>query len=81
MFFIIYYLIIGKLSLGNLSGPIGIYNIVGESAKAGFINVIYLIGYICVNVVLNVWGGSHFFEKMAGIFGGRKWLRLFSAKG
>lgn len=50
MFYIIYYLVIGKLSLNSLSGPIGIYNIVGESAKAGFINVIYLIGYICVNV-------------------------------
>ncbi|MEG0826562.1 MAG: RIP metalloprotease RseP [Bacilli bacterium] len=50
MFYIIYYLVIGKLSISSLSGPIGIYNIVGESAKAGFINVIYLIGFLCVNV-------------------------------
>lgn len=47
---IIFYLITGKLSLNNLSGPVGIYNIVGESAKAGFINIIYLIAYLCVNV-------------------------------
>ena len=47
---IIFYLITGKLSLSNLSGPVGIYNIVGESAKAGFINIIYLIAYLCVNV-------------------------------
>ena len=47
---IIAYLITGKLSLNNLSGPVGIYNIVGESAKAGLINIIYLIAYLCVNV-------------------------------
>lgn len=47
---IIFYLITGKLSLSNLSGPVGIYNIVGESAKAGIINVIYLIAYLCINV-------------------------------
>lgn len=50
MFIIISYLFTGKLSLSNLSGPIGIYNIVGESAKAGLINVIYLIGYLSINV-------------------------------
>ena len=47
---IIFYLITGKLSLSNLSGPVGIYNIVGESAKAGLINIVYLIAYLCVNV-------------------------------
>ena len=50
MFKIIFYLVTGKLSLSNLSGPVGIYNIVGESAKAGLINIIYLIAYLCVNV-------------------------------
>ena len=47
---IIFYLITGRLSLSNLSGPVGIYNIVGESAKAGLINIVYLIAYLCVNV-------------------------------
>ena len=50
MFNIIGYLCTGKLSLSSLSGPVGIYEVVGESAKYGFINVVYLVGYICVNV-------------------------------
>lgn len=47
---IISYLFTGKLSLSSLSGPIGIYNIVGQSAEAGLINIIYLIGYLSINV-------------------------------
>lgn len=55
MIMIIAYLITGKLSLSSLAGPIGIYNLVGESAKAGLINLVYLIGYLCVNVgVINI---------------------------
>ena len=50
MFIIISYLFTGKLSLSNLSGPVGIYNIVGQAAEAGLINVIYLIGYLSINV-------------------------------
>lgn len=50
MFDIIAYLCTGKLSISSLSGPVGIYEVVGESAKKGLINVVYLIGYICVNV-------------------------------
>ncbi len=50
MIYTIFYLCTGKISLSNLSGPVGIYQVVGESAKYGFINVVYLIGYICVNV-------------------------------
>lgn len=47
---IIKYLITGKLSLDNLAGPVGIFNVVGESAKAGIISILYLIAYLCVNV-------------------------------
>ena len=55
MILIIGYLITGKLSLTSLSGPVGIYTIVGESAKAGLINLVYLVGYLCVNVgVINI---------------------------
>ena len=55
MILIIGYLVTGKLSLGSLAGPVGIYNIVGESAKAGLINLVYLVGYLCVNVgVINI---------------------------
>lgn len=76
MIHIILYLITGKLSLNTLSGPVGIFNVVSESAKAGFINIIYLIGYLCVNVgVINLIplpafdGGRLFFmiiEKITG---------------
>lgn len=55
MYITILYLCTGKLSLSNLAGPIGIYNIVGESAKAGFVNLIYLTGYLSINVgVINL---------------------------
>lgn len=50
MFFVIWYLITGKISLTNLSGPIGIFTIVGETAKEGLINLVYLMAIISVNV-------------------------------
>lgn len=46
----ILFLVTGKLSLNNLSGPIGIYNVVGEVSKTGLLNVLYLIAYLCINV-------------------------------
>ena len=55
MYKILYYLITGRLSFDNLSGPIGIFTIVGDAAHSGFINVIYLIAYLCINVaVINI---------------------------
>ena len=55
MFLTIWYLITGKVSLSNLSGPIGIYSIVEQSTELGFINVIYLMGYLSLNVgVMNL---------------------------
>ena len=55
MLMIIGYLCTGKLSLSSLSGPIGIYKIVGASAKNGLINLVYLTGYLCVNVgIINI---------------------------
>ena len=50
MLSIVGYLIIGKLKLNNLSGPVGIFQVVGEARAAGFINVIYLLGYLSLNV-------------------------------
>ena len=40
----------GKLGINSLSGPVGIYNVVGEQSKLGFQNVIYLTAYISINV-------------------------------
>ena len=50
MFLIIINLFTGKLGISSMSGPVGIFNVVGESAKAGFINLIYLVGFISLNV-------------------------------
>lgn len=55
MFLTIWYLITGKVGLSNLSGPVGIYSVVEQSAKLGFINVIYLTGYLSLNIgVMNL---------------------------
>lgn len=40
----------GKVSLGNISGPVGIYSIIGDSAKAGFSSILYLIAFLSINV-------------------------------
>ena len=40
----------GKLEVKQLSGPVGIYNIVGSQSKAGIQNVLYLIALLSVNV-------------------------------
>lgn len=40
----------GNLGINSLSGPLGIYNVVGEQSKQGFENVIYLAAYISINV-------------------------------
>lgn len=50
MVFTVFYLITGDISLNMLSGPIGIFNVVGQSAKAGFSNVVSLLCLICINV-------------------------------
>ena len=50
MIYIIGYLFMGKLSLNSLAGPVGIFQVVGETAKAGFLNIIYLIAFMSINV-------------------------------
>lgn len=50
MVLVIFYLITGTLTLSSLAGPIGIFNIVGDAAKFGFLNILYLNALISVNV-------------------------------
>lgn len=50
MFKVIGNLFTGNLGINSLSGPVGIYNVVGEQSKQGFENVIYLCAYISINV-------------------------------
>ena len=44
------YLVTGGISLNQLSGPVGIYSVVGESSKGGLSNILYLIAYLSINV-------------------------------
>lgn len=44
------YLFTGGIKLSQLSGPVGIYSIVGEQSQAGFMNVLYLIAFLSINV-------------------------------
>lgn len=43
-------LFIGKLSLNSLSGPVGMYSVVGESIQYGFNSIIFLTAYLSVNL-------------------------------
>ena len=52
MWLIIISLIKGSLSLSALSGPVGIYTVVGESAKLGFQNIVYLTAYLSINLAV-----------------------------
>lgn len=48
-------LITGKLSLDNLSGPVGMYTVVGTVAKYGIANIIFLTAYLSINLgVMNI---------------------------
>ncbi len=40
----------GNLSVKQLSGPVGIYNVVGSQSKAGLHSVLYLIALLSINV-------------------------------
>lgn len=50
MYTIIISLITGALGINSLSGPVGIYSVVGDSAKAGFDSILYLIAFLSINV-------------------------------
>lgn len=40
----------GGIKLNQLSGPVGIYSIVGEQSKGGLANILYLIAFLSINV-------------------------------
>lgn len=52
MWLIIASLFTGKLGLSSLSGPVGMYTIVGESAKVGFQSIMYLTAYLSLNLAV-----------------------------
>lgn len=50
MFVTIKALFTGKVGINSLSGPVGIYSVVGQYRKAGIENVFYLLAYLSINV-------------------------------
>ena len=40
----------GGISISQLSGPVGIFSIVGDQSSAGIMNIIYLIAFLSINV-------------------------------
>ena len=45
----------GGVSVKDLSGPVGIYTVVGESRKAGVQYVLYLLAYLSINLgIMNI---------------------------
>ncbi len=50
MFITVESLITGGVSVKQLSGPVGIYNIVGEQSKAGLSSILYLMAFLSINV-------------------------------
>lgn len=50
MFIVIVNLFTGNLGLNSLSGPVGIYGVVGESLGAGIQQIIYLIAFLSINL-------------------------------
>lgn len=49
------YLFNGRAKVNDLSGPVGIFSLVGEQAKQGLESILYLTAYLSINVgVLNL---------------------------
>ena len=40
----------GHVKLNQLSGPVGIYSVVGEQSRAGLANILYLLAFLSINV-------------------------------
>lgn len=50
MFVTVEYLFTGKVKINQLSGPVGIYQIVGTQAKSGLSSILFLMAYLSINV-------------------------------
>jgi len=55
MFVVLGSLFTGSVELNQLSGPVGIYSVVGEQSKAGIASLLYLTAFLSINVgVINL---------------------------
>ena len=50
MFITVGYLFTGGIHLNQLSGPVGIYSVVGQQRSAGLANILYLMAFLSINV-------------------------------
>ena len=50
MVYILKYLFTGKIGMGSLAGPIGIYTVVDEVSRNGLWDVMYLTAFIAINL-------------------------------
>ena len=50
MFVTVWYLFTGGIRLNQLSGPVGIYSVVGQQRTAGLANILYLTAFLSINV-------------------------------
>lgn len=50
MFITVESLFTGGVKVNQLSGPVGIYSIVGEQSRAGFASIMYLMAFLSINV-------------------------------
>ena len=50
MFITVGYLFTGRISLNQLSGPVGIYSVVGQTRTSGLANILYLMAFLSINV-------------------------------
>lgn len=44
------YLFTGGISLSQLSGPVGIFSVVGDQSSGGIMNILYLVAFLSINV-------------------------------
>lgn len=55
MYITLAHLFTGGVKLNQLSGPVGIYSVVGEQSKAGIASLLYLTAFLSINVgVINL---------------------------
>ncbi len=85
MFLIIGSLFTHKLSLDALSGPVGMYTVVEQVTKVGFISLLYLTAYLSINLgVMNIlpfpaFDGGHVFFILIEYITGKKVNEKFEA--
>ena len=50
MWITVKFLFTGHIKLNQLSGPVGIYSIVGQQKEAGLANILFLVAFLSINV-------------------------------